>query len=304
MKRRFNFAVLIALAFFVAIAGKPAQAQQDNKYLDFFMGAEIGLSDMNYHRQYDLVISLMPGAKWYLGNHWMVAGGAYIPLVNQIGGRFDGIRVLALDVSKEMKLGPLHTKASAGLFGSERYGVDLKMFLPVAQWFAFEAQAGLTGRCSFRGGNSGHELVMSDMGRFSCTLGGDIYLSRWNTQLRGTVGKYLYRDYGMECEVIRHFKHTSISIYANWNHVLNFDGGFKVVAMIPPYKRTHRKVNFRPMSNFTYDYTARNHYYTNIMYHTDPEENIRDGWFSRDLLQWGSHTMEPDFIYIEKEATK
>ena len=36
------------------------------------------------------------------------------------------------------------------------------------------------------------------------------------------------------------------------------------------------------------------------MYRTDPEENERDGWFSRDLLQWGSHTMEPDFIITEK----
>ena len=36
------------------------------------------------------------------------------------------------------------------------------------------------------------------------------------------------------------------------------------------------------------------------MYHTDPEQNERDGWFSRDLLRWGSHTMEPDFIITNK----
>ena len=41
------------------------------------------------------------------------------------------------------------------------------------------------------------------------------------------------------------------------------------------------------------------HQYTNRMYRTDPEENERDGWFSRDFLQWGSHTMEPDFIITE-----
>jgi hypothetical protein len=42
------------------------------------------------------------------------------------------------------------------------------------------------------------------------------------------------------------------------------------------------------------------HVVTNCYYRTDPEENERDGWFSRDLLQWGSHTMEPDFIITEK----
>jgi hypothetical protein len=35
------------------------------------------------------------------------------------------------------------------------------------------------------------------------------------------------------------------------------------------------------------------------MYRTDPEENERDGWFSRDFMQWGSHTMEPDFRITE-----
>ena len=38
------------------------------------------------------------------------------------------------------------------------------------------------------------------------------------------------------------------------------------------------------------------------MYKTDPEENERDGWFDRDLLEWGSHTMAPDFIIEGKEV--
>jgi hypothetical protein len=40
------------------------------------------------------------------------------------------------------------------------------------------------------------------------------------------------------------------------------------------------------------------------MYNTDPEENERDGWFSRDLLQWGSHTMQPDFIESSNTVTE
>ena len=63
--------------------------------------------------------------------------------------------------------------------------------------------------------------------------------------------------------------------------------------------RVHRMVNFRPASNFRISYTVMYHQYTNRMYRTDPEENERDGWFSRDFLQWGSHTMEPDFRITE-----
>lgn len=291
----------IALILTLGMPYKPACAQNTHRSADIFLGVDLGLSDMNYERQYDILLGLMPGIKWDLGNNWMINGGLYIPIVNQISYRYDGVRVTALDVSKQFKVGPLYCKASGGLFSMERYGLDLKMFLPIFSWFALEAQAGLTGRCTFRDYDS-YKWQMSDMERFSGTVGGDIYLSRWNTQLRGTIGRYVYRDMGFECEAMRHFRHSTISVYGNWNHVLGFDGGFKVVAMIPPYKRTHRAVNIRPISNFSYDYTAKAHTYTNRIYSTDPEQNIRDGWFTRDFLDWGSHTMEPDFITKEKEA--
>lgn len=74
------------------------------------------------------------------------------------------------------------------------------------------------------------------------------------------------------------------------------DAGFKFIVMLPPYHRKCRTVNFRPASNFSMIYTVMYHTQTNRMIITDPEENERDGWFSRDFLEWGSHTMEPDFI--------
>ncbi len=201
-----------------------------------------------------------------------------------------------LDVSKELKLGGLYCKASAGFFSESRYGVDLKLFLPVTSWFAFEAQGGLTGLFSTSNG-----WGFSPMQRFAGTIGGDIYLAGSNTQLRGVIGSYLYKDFGCEAEAIRHFRHSSVSLYANWNNKDAFDGGFRVVVMLPPYHRKQRMVNIRPASNFYLPYTIMGHEWTNRMYRTDPEENMRDGWFSRDLLDWGSHTMEPDFIITPKE---
>jgi rhodanese-related sulfurtransferase len=82
------------------------------------------------------------------------------------------------------------------------------------------------------------------------------------------------------------------------------DAGFKVVVMLPPYHRTRRVVNFRPASNFRIAYSVMTNTTGNRMYKTDPEENERDGWFSRELLQWGSHSMSPDFIINEKSKTE
>jgi hypothetical protein len=201
-----------------------------------------------------------------------------------------------LDISKEFRLGNVYLKTSGGFFTESRYGIDIKAFWPVADWFAFEAQGGLTGLFATRNG-----WGFSPMQRFAGTIGGDIYLSGSNTQLRGVIGSYLYRDFGGEVEAIRHFRHSSVSLYANWNNKDNYNGGFRVVVMIPPYHRKQRIVNIRPTTNYYMPYSILYHEWTNRMYKTDPEENKRDGWFSRDLLHWGSHTMEPDFIITPKE---
>lgn len=305
MKHRYFQTLCVALMLVSMLClGNSTKAQEHKKSVDFFLGADFGISDMNWHRQYDILIAAMPGFKWDLGNHWLVAGGLYIPIVNQISFELEGVRINTLNISKQVKLGNFYCKATGGLFSTERYGLDLKMFLPVADWFAFEAQAGLTGKCSFGRGQMLIHWVMSDMKRFTGTIGGDIYLKRWNTQLRGVVGTFLYKDLGVECEAIRHFNHSSVSLFGNWNNKEGIDAGFRVVAMLPPYKRTHRTVNFRPMSNFKFDYLMSGHTSALRRYKTDPEENMREGWFSRNLLQWGANTMEPDFIINGKEVEK
>lgn len=72
--------------------------------------------------------------------------------------------------------------------------------------------------------------------------------------------------------------------------------------MLPPYKRTRHKVNFRPASNFRHAYAIHADAYANKIYRTDPEENEREGWFDREALQWGSNRMSPDFMTNGKEG--
>ena len=174
----------------------------------------------------------------------------------------------------------------------------MKAFLPLCDWFAFEGQAGYVGMFL-----TYPDWWIGAPERFVWTLGGDIYLRHWNTQFRGVIGKYLNRDFGCMAEAMRHFNHTSVSVYAQWNNLEGFDAGFRFVITIPPYHRKHRAVNVRPISNFRMSYTVMYHVFTNVMYKTDPEENERDGWFSRDFLQWGSHTMQPDFIITDLRKT-
>lgn len=292
LRHRLLVATLLVLFFG---AGRPqASSQSVSPGIDFFSGVDFNFRDINFSSQYEFLVRLSPGFKWSFGDHWQLSGQVFVPIVNQYGNDYKYVQLNIFDLSKELRLGNLYLKASAGLFSSSRYGLDLKAFLPLCDWFAFEGQAGVIGSVFM---SPYWEIVAPN--RFVGTIGGDFYLPRWNTQFRCTAGKYIYNDMGFEVEAMRHFNHATASIYGRWNNIDKFDAGFRFVIAIPPYHRKHRMVNFRPASNFRVSYTVMYHQFTNKMYRTDPEENERDGWFSRDFLHWGSHNMEPDFIITE-----
>ena len=124
----------------------------------------------------------------------------------------------------------------------------------------------------------------------------DSSVDRYNTELRVRGGRYMYEDYGIEGECMRHFRHCSVGVYAQYSDKGKENGGFKVVMMLPPYKRKRHKVNVRPASNFRLTYNIQADPYSMGMYNTDPEENEREGWFDRDYFKWGCNNMEPDFM--------
>lgn len=287
--------LVVLLALFLGIGQPRAKAQDTSPGIDFFSGINLNLSDMNFMHQYDVLIQLTPGFKWNMGHHWQLTGQAMVPIVNTYGNDFNFVQIGAFNVSKEFNISKLYIKTTVGIFNMYRYGADLKIFLPLSERLAFEAQTGYVGIVVIK-----PEPWINRPDSFVWTIGGDIYLPRWNTQFRGIIGRFLYQDFGCETEVMRHFNHTTVSLYGRWSGEYGMDGGFRFVIALPPYHRKHRAVNIRPASNFRMSYSAMYNLYSNRMYNTDPEQNERDGWFSRDLLHWGSHTMEPDFIITNK----
>lgn len=278
--------------------GSPAKGQPlvPEGSVDLFMGVDLNYRDLLHNKVYEVLVNLTPGVKWHVGRQWQVAAQALIPVYNDYGDRYKRIRLNMALLSKEFYFKERYfLKVSGGLFGSERYGLDLKGMLVVNDWLAFEAQAGLTGYCSMATG-----WEASRPGRVTALVGADFYLNRWNTQFRARGGRFLYEDYGVVGECMRHFKHCSVGLFGSYSDRWGENGGFKVVVMIPPYRRTRRTVNVRPASNFRLTNNIMADPYANRMYTTDPEENEREGWFDRERLRWGSNRMAPDFQIREK----
>lgn len=288
----------ILLLLCVAMAATPAtvvwgQAQAIPRGgVDFFVGADFSYRDLFHNKVYEVLLNLTPGVKWNMGNRWQLAGQALVPVCNDYGDRYKKIRLNMAVLSKEWDWQGKHfVKVSGGLFGQERYGLDVKWMCPVTDWLALDAQTGWTGFCSMAAG-----WECSRMARWTGWAGARVYISKVNTEMRVHGGRFLYEDYGVIAEGMRHFRHCTVGVYAQYSDKGRRNGGFKVVMMIPPYRRSRRKVRLRPASNFRLTYNLEGDPYAVKRYTTDPEENEREGHFDRTRLDWGANRMEPDFI--------
>lgn len=299
MKTRHAGMVLwIAILLFMVASSLHAQKASTlvQPKVEIFTGAELHYRDLFYGKIYEVLVNFTPGVKWNMGRQWMLAGQAIIPVYNDYGGRYKKVRLNMAVLSKEWDWNSKQfLKMSGGLFGMERYGLDVKWMYPVNHWLALDAQVGLTGFCSMAAG-----WECSKMTRVSGWAGARVYLEKVNTEMRLKGGRFIYEDYGMYAEAMRHFKHCTVGVYVQYSDQWKENGGFKVVMMIPPYKRKTRKVQVRPASNFRLTYNIQGQGYAVKTYNTDPEENEREGWFDRERLDWGANTMHPDFVIKEK----
>lgn len=296
-----SFRNLRSLAVLLVLAPLPLQAQTRPGTVDVFMGVDFHYRDIYYNnRVYDVLVNLTPGVRWNMGRRWEAAAQAVVPVFNQYGDRYKNVRLGMASLSKQLAVGGFwKMKFSGGLFGSDRYGIDMKNLFVASRWLALSLQLGYTGYWSAANG-----WEMSRMDRLTFQIGPEVWLHRWNTQLSLRGGRYAYGDYGMVGEGFRHFRHVSVGFYAAYSEKLHKDAGFKVIVMLPPYRRTAGRVNFRPASNFRLTYDVEAQPYTTVTYFTDPEENERTSCFDRDLIPWGTDTMDPDFNYKDRKEVQ
>lgn len=289
--------VFQSLMFTVAVLGCAVTARPQSAVgeVDVFAGVDFKYRDIYYSSLFETLVRLTPGARWRFAEGWDLAGQIYLPVYNEYGRDFWYPQLNIATVSKQMRLGRYFAvKASAGIFSNERYGLDLKGLYMATSWLAMQGQCGVTGHGDFtlcrpyfprRGGVSGQ-------------LGAVVYIAPATLEMRALGGKYVGGDWGCEAECIRHFKHTSVSLNGRWSQRIGKSFGFHVTVMLPPYTRRRHKVNFRPASNFEFNYTNRTNHSNNIRYQTDPEENMRTGWFDPQVAPWGFNAEHSDYKYV------
>ncbi len=290
LKHKCASLILLLVMFHIELFG------QTTRQTELFCGAELFYADINFLRLYDVRVNATPGVKIHLKNDWQVAGQVQIPLVNQgYAKRYNMVRLSMANVSKELHFNKSrqHLKITAGFFGQEHYGADIRWMYPIKNWLMVNARLGVASQWAlgfdFKGNTESY--VENDWAVFSI-LGVNAWLDKWNTEFRVSGGRYLHGDFGGEGEIARHFKHCTVSVFMQYHERLtntggtnNTSGGFRAIIMIPPYRKYNRKVVVRPASNFRLTYNAQSDMYSMKKYNTDPEENERTNAIH---IPWGT----------------
>lgn len=280
-------ATAVSAAATTAIATTATTAPLTRPRVELFCGAELSYADINFLRLYNVLINLTPATKWHMGKDWMFTAMVYVPVTNYgYGERMNMIRLNIAALSKQLHFNSArqHFKLTGGLFARERMGFDVKWMWPVNSWLLFLAQGGATCHWALGIDTKGNkEAEFGKDWRFTGIAGVKFYISRWNTEFQLTGGRYLNEKMGAQIDMMRHFNHCTVGLYFqahqkdDYNRYTNRTqaGGFKVIMMLPPYKKSKRKVVFRPASNFRLTYNAQSDGVSMKMYETDPEENER-----------------------------
>lgn len=281
-----------------------ARGQEENstKRIELFCGATLGYADTNWLRLYDVQLNATPGVRWLPGHDWSIAAQGLIPIVSDgytyrdIVNKYWRLNMITVARQLHFNRANQHLKLTAGLFGYRRYGADVKWAWPVNSWLLLEAQAALTSDwimgTDFKGN---YDADFRGNFNVSGTVGAAVYLHPQNIEFRLSGGRYIYNDYGMQFDVMRHFRHVTLLAFAQLHigkmEVNEFDkkiyranGGFKIVWMLPPYKKSSHKVVVRPASNFRLTNLIRSNGQSMRQHTVDPEENERERQVEVD---WG-----------------
>jgi hypothetical protein len=287
---------------------------QERFQVEMFCGAEMNFVEMNWHNFYDMYLRLTPGMKFHLGHHWMLAGQVHVPLINK--GYVDSYSMFRLSnatLSKELHFPDAHQyfKLSAGLFSKDRCGFDLRWMVPITDWWMLSAQAGVTNywALGYKPGGLKENEFCSDNWLFTGMLNTHFLIKPWNMEIRMNGGRYIDGLMGAELDVMGHYRHVSFVAYARLHEPVNDrfqdhvitgaitagegrrqSGGFKIIVMLPPYKKSKRTFVVRPASNIRLIYNAQMDEKTMMMYETDPEENER---VYPVAVPWGLSTQQP-----------
>lgn len=164
-------------------------------------------------------------------------------------------------------------KLTAGVFSNSRYGLALELAYHFPnERFSVDTQLGMLGNCYW----DGFVFHYDSRFYFRWNVAANYYNPALSTQFTLRAARFLYGDYGLKYEMIRHFRHCSIGFYAEKGKIAPLNVGFRFQIALPPYRQKRHgywpKLSTSGQMGMSYNANNERVYYRE--YRTEASDNI------------------------------
>ena len=210
--------------------------------------------------------------------------GISFPLINQITDQPLNIRPAPTYLSQFINLGKYHYATwSAGLFYRDRFGFDIQyQKAHPASKISYGLDLNYTGFYYWYPNRTFRYTPFKD---FSALFNTSWRWEKFNSQIRLTAGRFLYKDTGARLEFVRQFKKANIGFFG----ISSTNGstvGLHLSFAIPPGKILENKyARLRTTEEFAWDYYYSTGYFIGERFRTNFRLDERLALYHRNY--WG-----------------
>jgi len=251
--------------------------------IDIVLYPQVSLNNSWLDKLYGAIINIAPAVEVGLWKGASFTGQAIFPLWNNMTGEMDYIRAGMLVLRQEYRFPEnIFMAFNIGNFNANRMGANLSFkYIPAGDQWEAGVNAGITGSSTF---NSG-KWEVSQWKR----VNGAVFLRYneplYNLQFDLTGQRYIYGDYGIRLDCVRHFGEVAIGFYGMYTGG-EPNGGFNLA--IPLSGKKHMKRNAVRISApeyFDWEYEAQsgNEYFKKRLgryYEMRPDENRSQRYYN------------------------
>lgn len=247
------------------------------------------LENSSFDKLYTYAVNLSPAVETTLWKGAKLTAQVVFPIATNLKGEYRKIRPGVMTLSQEMRWKNNFTgKVVAGNFTNNRIGAQAEMKYRTGNGrLEVGAVIGTTGQSII----TEEGWYISTRQRINAAVKASVYEPRFNLQLDVQAGRYLYGDYGVRGDCIRHFGEYTVGVYAMYTEG-ETNGGFNFTIPLPGKKRPARKaVRVMQPEYFAWEYSmvSWGKYIDRNMgrtYETRPDNNASGHYFQPEYIRY------------------
>lgn len=247
------------------------------------------LENTSLDKLYRYAVALAPAIEMPLWKGAEITAQVIFPVVTNQNGELKTIRPGFVTFRQGVYLKKnWHAWVTGGLFNNNRMGGNVE-----AMWRSPKGRWELGGRLGATVWSLFDEdgWTITNKPKLDAAIYGRVYIPGWNTELYGSVNRFVYGDYGATGEVIRHFGEYTVGLYAMVAGG-DINGGFSFAIPLPGKKYNRWKgMRLKPSDYFAFrysmvawgDYVDKN---LGVYYNDEPNKNRSKGFYQPEYVRY------------------